>query len=56
LTRPRFASDAVAVSIVLLVIELAALYTVAVLDFPFNGGLRVGPEAFDLVLRRMEGD
>jgi Protein of unknown function (DUF4239) len=40
----------------LAVIVSLILYTVAVLDFPFNGGLRVGPEAFDLVLRRIEGD
>ncbi len=32
------------------------IYTIAILDFPFNSGLRVEPEAFELVLRRIEGD
>jgi hypothetical protein len=32
------------------------IYTIAVLDYPFNGDLRVEPEAFELVLRRIEGD
>jgi Protein of unknown function (DUF4239) len=31
------------------------LYTIAVLDYPFNGEVRVGPEAFELVLRDIEG-
>jgi len=31
------------------------LYTIAVLDYPFNGNLRVGSEAFELVLRRIGG-
>jgi hypothetical protein len=40
----------------LAVIVTLIIYTIAVLDFPYNGGLRVGPEAFELVLRRIEGD
>jgi hypothetical protein len=40
----------------LTVIVTLIIYTVAVLDFPFNSDLRVGPEAFELVLRRIEGD
>ena len=40
----------------LAVIVTLIIYTIAVLDFPHNGGLRVGPEAFELVLRRIEGD
>ena len=32
------------------------MYTIAVLDFPFNGDLRVGPDVFELVLREIEGD
>jgi hypothetical protein len=40
----------------LAVIVTLIIYTIAVLDFPFNSGLRVGPEAFELVLRRIEGD
>jgi Protein of unknown function (DUF4239) len=39
----------------LTVIITLILYTVAVLDYPFNGELRVGPEAFELVLGRIEG-
>ena len=31
------------------------LYTVAVLEYPFNGGVRVQPDAFELVLREIEG-
>jgi hypothetical protein len=30
------------------------LYTIAVMDHPFAGGARVGPEAFELVLNRFE--
>jgi hypothetical protein len=30
------------------------LFTVGSLEYPFSGGTRVGPEAFDLVLRRFE--
>ena len=40
----------------LAVIVTLIIYTIAVLDFPYNGGLRVGPETFELVLRRIEGD
>ena len=32
------------------------IYTIAVLDYPFNGDLRVGQDAFELVLREIEGD
>jgi hypothetical protein len=38
----------------LTVIVTLILYTIAVLDYPFNGDLRVGPEAFELVLRGIE--
>ena len=31
-----------------------ALFTIGVLEFPFSGGARIGPEAFDLVLERIE--
>jgi hypothetical protein len=34
-----------------LVISLV-LFTVAALDYPFKGDVRVGPEAFELVLGR----
>ncbi len=40
----------------LTVIVSLILYTIAVLDYPFNGGLRVGPDAFELVLREIEGN
>jgi hypothetical protein len=30
------------------------LFTVGSLEYPFSGGTRVGPEAFELVLRRFE--
>ncbi len=40
----------------LTVIVTLIIYTIAVLDYPFNGDLRVGPEAFELVLRGMGGD
>lgn len=32
------------------------LFTIAVLDHPFDGGVRVGPEAFELVLQEIGGD
>jgi membrane protein YdbS with pleckstrin-like domain len=32
------------------------LYTVAVLEYPFDGDVRVQPDAFELVLREIEGD
>jgi hypothetical protein len=31
------------------------LFTVAALDYPFKGDIRIGPEAFDKVLGRIEG-
>jgi hypothetical protein len=40
----------------LTVIVSLIIYTIGVLDFPFNSGLRVEPEAFELVLREIEGD
>jgi hypothetical protein len=40
----------------LTVIVTLIIYTIAVLDYPFNGDLRVGPDAFELVLREIEGD
>jgi hypothetical protein len=40
----------------LAMIVALTIYSIAVLDFPFNSDLRVGPEAFELVLRRIEGD
>lgn len=39
----------------LTVVVTLIIYTIAVLDYPFNGDLRVGPEAFELVLGRIEG-
>jgi hypothetical protein len=30
------------------------LFTIGVLEYPFSGGTRIGPEAFELVLRRFE--
>jgi hypothetical protein len=30
------------------------LFTIGVLEYPFSGGARIGPEAFDLVLERIE--
>jgi hypothetical protein len=30
------------------------LFTIAAMDHPFSGGARVGPEAFELVLKRFE--
>jgi hypothetical protein len=43
----------------LMVVSLAGvialvLFTIGVLDHPFSGGARVGPEAFELVLNRFE--
>ena len=32
------------------------IYTIAVLDYPYNGDLRVGSDAFEQVLREIEGD
>jgi hypothetical protein len=40
----------------LTVIVTLIIYTIAVLDYPFNGDLRVGPDAFELVLREIEGN
>jgi hypothetical protein len=40
----------------LTVVITLIIYTIAVLDYPFNGDLRVGPEAFELVLREVEGN
>jgi hypothetical protein len=31
-----------------------ALFTVGTLDYPFGGGVQVGPEAFELILERFE--
>ncbi len=39
----------------LTVIISLILYTVAVLEYPFNGDVRVQPDAFELVLREIEG-
>ena len=44
---------ALAVAALTVVVTLI-IYTIAVLDYPFNGDLRVGPEAFELVLDRIE--
>jgi hypothetical protein len=44
-----------AVSALTVIVSLI-IYTIAVLDYPFNGDLRVGPDAFELVLREIEGD
>ena len=32
----------------------SVLFTVGVLEYPFSGDVRVSPEAFELVLERME--
>jgi hypothetical protein len=40
----------------LTVIVSLILYTFAILDYPFNGGSRVGPDAFEQVLREIEGN
>ncbi len=40
----------------LTVVVTLIIYTIAVLDYPFNGDLRVGPQAFELVLREIAGD
>jgi uncharacterized protein DUF4239 len=40
----------------LTVVVTLIIYTIAVLDYPFNGDLRVGPDAFELVLREIAGD
>jgi len=39
----------------LTVVVTLIIYTIAVLDYPFNGELRVGPHAFEMVLRRIGG-
>lgn len=39
----------------LTVIVSLILYTVATLEYPFDGSLRVQPDAFELVLREIEG-
>ena len=39
----------------LTVIISLILYTVAVLEYPFNGDVRVQPDAFELALREIEG-
>jgi hypothetical protein len=43
----------------LMVVALAGvialvLFTIAALEHPFSGGARIGPEAFELVLNRLE--
>lgn len=43
---------ALAVAALTVVVTLI-FYTTAVLDYPFNGDLRVGPDAFELVLDRI---
>ena len=30
------------------------LFAIGPLEYPFSGGTRIGPEAFELVLRRFE--
>ena len=30
------------------------LFTIGTLEYPFSGGTRIGPEAFELVLKRFE--
>jgi hypothetical protein len=40
----------------LTVLVTLILYTVAVLEYPFNDAARVGPDAFELVLREIEGN
>ena len=39
---------------VLALIISSVLFTIGVLEYPFSGGVRVGPEAFELVLERFE--
>jgi cation transporter-like permease len=36
-----------------LIISLV-LFTIGVLEYPFSGGVRVGPEPFEVVLERFE--
>jgi hypothetical protein len=38
----------------LALISALALFTVSALDYPFGSGIQVGPEAFELVLKRFE--
>ena len=38
----------------LTVIVALILYTIAVLEFPFNDEVQVGPDAFELVLNEIE--
>jgi len=38
----------------LIVVVSLILYPVAVLEYPFDGSLRVEPDAFELVLNRIE--
>jgi hypothetical protein len=39
---------------VLALIISSVLFTIGVLEYPFSGGVRVGPEPFELVLERFE--
>jgi hypothetical protein len=32
----------------------SVLFTIGVLEYPFSGGVRVGPEPFEVVLERFE--
>ena len=41
--------------VALTVIVALILYTIAVLEYPFDGEVRVGPDAFELVLHEIEG-
>lgn len=45
---------ALAVAALAVLIALA-LFTIGVLDQPFDGGVRVGPAAFELVLEDIRG-
>jgi hypothetical protein len=38
----------------LALISALALFTVSALDYPFGSGVQVGPEAFELALKRFE--
>jgi Protein of unknown function (DUF4239) len=40
----------------LTVLATLILYTDSVLEYPFNDAARVGPDAFELVLRQIEGN
>ena len=40
----------------LTVVVVLVLYTIYRLDYPFSGAVRVGPDAFELMLQEIEDD